>query len=248
VTALEVKLGEVRVGVLERFEDDEEYRFSFDRSWLEAIERPVLGQFFEDRAPSDIVTSGIPCWFAHLLPQGPILRMIAREAGVDPTDYFDILRFVGTDLPGAVVMTPAEPRPYRRASAQVEVPLPRQKKLRFAALAGAQWKLSVHPGERGLVVPVEGGISSWIAKFHSPSFKDLPRVEFATMSWAKESGIQAASFRLGRVEEIDDIPTEIPKGNGDVFLIERFDRRPEGARIHMEDFGQVLGQIGRAHV
>jgi hypothetical protein len=79
--SLDVKLGEVHVGIIERFDNDK-FCFSFDDAWLQLRERPVLDQFFEDRLPRDIPTFGIPpCWFIHLLPQGPLLRMIAREAG-----------------------------------------------------------------------------------------------------------------------------------------------------------------------
>lgn len=239
MTSLDVNLGKIRVGRLERF-DDEEYCFSFDESWLRMRKRPVLGQIFEDRLPNDIITSGIPCWFAHLLPQGPLLRMIAREAGVDVDDDFDILQFLGEDLPGAVSLTPGEPRPYRDRKRFAKPAVATGAKLRFSALAGAQWKLSVHEGERGLVLPVEGGTGSWIAKFHNPEFAELPRIEYATMSWAAHSGLSVPNFRLGNASEMVDLPGGIPTGDGYIFLIERFDRRPKGERIHMEDFGQVL--------
>lgn len=237
--SLDVMLGKIRVGRLERF-DDEEYCFSFDEAWLSMSERPVLGQIFEDRLPNDIITSGIPCWFAHLLPQGPLLRMIAREAGVDADDDFDILQFLGQDLPGAVLLLPGAPRSYRNPQRFAEPVVAKAGKLRFSALAGGQWKLSVHEGERGLVLPVEGGTASWIAKFHNPEFAELPRIEFATMSWAACAGLTIPKFRLGNVTELIELPAGIPTGDGHVFLIERFDRPPTGERIHMEDFGQVL--------
>ncbi len=239
MTVLEVRIGHICIGTLERFEN-EEHSFTFDDKWLALRNRPVLGQLFEDRMPRPIVTSGIPCWFAHLLPQGPLLRMIAREAGVEPDDYFDILQFLGNDLPGAVALRPGKPRPYRNPTRFAEPIVATEGKLRFAALAGGQWKLSVHEGERGLVLPVEGGTGSWIAKFHNPEYAELPRIEFATMSWAALAGITIPSFRLGDAAELVDLPAAIPTGDGKVFLIERFDRRPQGVRIHMEDFGQVL--------
>ncbi len=70
MSALEVRLGAVRVGILERFKEWD-YRFSFDDSWLRMAEPPVLGQLFEDRKPHDIESTGnLLCWFDHLLPQG----------------------------------------------------------------------------------------------------------------------------------------------------------------------------------
>lgn len=240
MNVLDVLLEKTRVGFLER--DDEEYRFSFDDNWLEmdTDERPVLGQIFEDRMPYDIVSEAPPCWFAHLLPQGPLLRMIARDAGVEPEDDFDILQYIGEDLPGAVLLQPGTDQPNKKTHPISEATHPTDGRLRFSSLAGAQWKLSVHEGDRGIVLPVEGGIGNWIAKFHNPEFKDLPRVEYATMTWAKHVGIDVPPIRLGNIDEFIDLPAGIPTGDGTVFFIERFDRRPKSGRIHMEDFGQVL--------
>ncbi|MBK9258348.1 MAG: HipA N-terminal domain-containing protein [Polyangiaceae bacterium] len=139
--------------------------FPFDENWLEVPNRPVLGQIFEDRIPDDIVTSGLPCWFAHLLPQGPLLRMIAREAGVEPEDDFEILRHIGEDLPGAVILMPGTNRPHRQRKPLVQTTPSGDGRLRFSALAGAQLKLSVHEGERGIVIPVEGGAGNGLPSF-----------------------------------------------------------------------------------
>lgn len=233
---LEVLVGATRVGVLEQFED-EEYVFTFDGEWLVDPDRPVLGQLFEDRKPVPIQTSGPPCWFAHLLPQGPLRRALSRQLGVDEGDVFAFLQAMGDDLPGAVVARPIHSAPSRRTSAPPEPP---EAGLKMSALAGAQWKLSVRPGERGLVLPVQGATGSWIAKFHDPNFSELPRVEFATMCWAALSGIRVPPLRLGRITEIEALPAGIPTGDGTMYLVERFDRAPDERRIHMEDMGQVL--------
>ena len=244
MSALEVRLGTARVGLLERFEDWE-YRFSFDESWLRDPMRPVLGQLFEDRMPHEIESSGhVPCWFDHLLPppRSPLQRIIARQAHLDPDDPmadFDLLEFLGEDLPGAVVMTPTRPRLARGpASVQPKAQLPAGTFL--FALAGQQGKLSVREGDRGLVVPVRGETGEWIAKFHDPLHKDLPRVEFATMRWAELSGIDVPPRRMARLHEFAEMPPGILTGDGSVYLIERFDRKPDGTRVHMEDFAQVL--------
>lgn len=238
MSALEVLLGSIRVGTLERFED-EEYLFSFDEDWLHRPERPVLGQLFEDRRPRDIASSGMLCWFGHLLPQGPLRRAIARQFGLDEGDDFDLLEVLGEDLPGAVVLRPTASRLPRRLP---ERPLPRvsgTEQLRFS-LAGAQWKLSVHRHERGLTLPVQAELGSWIAKFHSPEYPELPRVELATMQWAQACGLTVPALRLADLSEFADLPEGTPTGDGTVFLIERFDRGAQEQRIHMEDMAQVL--------
>ena len=238
MSTLEVLLGSVRVGTLEQFED-EEYVFSFDPAWLLLPERPVLGQLFEDRKPRDIATSGLSCWFAHLLPQNALRRAIARQFGIPEYEDFDLLRLLGEDLPGAVIVRPVSSS-LPRKRVEPHPPLqPTTGPLRFS-LAGAQWKLSVRDGERGLTLPVEGQTGSWIAKFHDPNYKELPRVELATMLWARASGIPVPPVRLGNTSEFESLPEGIPTGDGTVYLIERFDRTAQGDRIHIEDMGQVL--------
>ena len=231
MSTLEVLLGSVRVGTLEQFED-EEYVFSFDPAWLLLPERPVLGQLFEDRKPRDIATSGLSCWFAHLLPQNALRRAIARQFGIPEYEDFDLLRLLGEDLPGAVIVRPVSSS-LPRKRVEPHPPLqPTTGPLRFS-LAGAQWKLSVRDGERGLTLPVEGQTGSWIAKFHDPNYKELPRVELATMLWARASGIPVPPVRLGNTSEFESLPEGIPTGDGTVYLIERFDRTAQGDRIHI---------------
>ncbi|MCB9700558.1 MAG: HipA domain-containing protein [Myxococcales bacterium] len=237
MSTFDVLVSETRVGALEHFEDDARSVFTFDPAWLADPDRPTLGLFFEDRRPHTIEVSGPLCWFAHLLPQGPLRRAVARQAGTDEGDVFGLLAVLADDLPGAVVLRPGS-SPTRRPAKASRRP-PTAGRLHFS-LAGAQWKLSLRSSDRGFVVPIHGEEGAWIAKFHDPRFPALPRVEGATMEWARRAGIEVPPFRLGRVEEIVDLPATIPTGDGSLYLIERFDRRPGGGRIHIEDFGQVL--------
>jgi len=239
MSALEVWLGHIRVGLLEHPEEFE-HRFSFEREYLHLPHRPVLGQLFEDHQPRSIATTGhVPIWFSHLLPQGPLRRVIARSLMVDEEDDLELLAGLGADLPGAVVMTRGKPR-LSQLRLDFSAPPSRAAGFHFTALAGAQWKLSVRPEEREITVPVEGETGSWIAKFHDPLFPGLPRVELATMTWAKGAGVEVPACRQATVDEFAELPKDIPIGDGVAFLIERFDREAGGRRIHMEDFGQVL--------
>lgn len=236
-TAVEIRLGDAVVGLLERLEDFE-YVFAFDQRWLQRPDRPVLGQLFEDKRPVDIRTSGFPCWFAHLLPQGPFRRAILRSLNSDDDENWALFLHTGSDLPGAVVAVPAMRR-LARSSEPVRPGVVAQGLLRFA-LAGVQWKLSLRDGERGLTVPMEGSEARWIAKFPAPDFPGLPRIECATMQWARSAGINVPYFRPARIEELVEVPQGLPLDDGRLFLIERFDRARDGTRIHIEDFAQVL--------
>ena len=56
--ALLVRLGDVKVGVLEHF-DDESQKFTFTAEYRSALidSRPVLGQIFEDRFPHPVTVN-----------------------------------------------------------------------------------------------------------------------------------------------------------------------------------------------
>lgn len=241
MSALAVSVGDIQIGVLEHFEDERQ-RFSFCESYINAFlkSRPVLGQLFEDRFPNTISVDGPICWFAHLLPQGVMLRWRSKLLGIDEIDTFVLLSQLGDDLPGAVVLTPCEPELDRKSSVSVrQMPPDKETSLFRFSLAGAQWKLSARSSGRGLTTGASTGETSYIAKFHSPDYPSLPQCEFATMTWARIAGIATPEFSLRLVSEFDHIPVEMPTGDGKAFVIERFDRSATG-RIHIEDFGQIL--------
>lgn len=243
MTTLRVGLGESTVGALEYFEDTEEYRFSFDERWLRDPDRHVLGQIFEERRPKTIEYVGPPCWFSHLLPQGALRRAITRALGVTEdaatSAEFALYEFLGADLPGAVLLEPTKDAASRRSRKHPLVAVGERFPWR-SSLAGMQLKMSVRKRERGIVLPVVGAAGNTIAKFHSPDFKDLPRVEHATMSWARDAGVETPRFELVEAAQIDGLSSDIPTGDGWVYLIERFDRGDDETRVHFEDFAQVL--------
>lgn len=236
-----------RIGRLDRLTPHFDFRFRFDPAWLADPDRPVLGQLFTDRMPRDIITSGFPCWFAHLLPQGPARRLIQRWAGLDldEDDDFDLLMAIGHDLPGAVTLHPATRPMLREGSYAIAPPLVPDAP--GFSLPGAQYKLSVAPGERGLVIATRDTQGAYIAKFHDPSFPGLQVLEYATTRWAALAGIRCHEARLATIDEFAQLPDGLPTGDGRVFLATRFDRSKQGAEhgaeqhaIHAEDFGQIL--------
>ncbi len=238
--ALSVYLGDVEIGLLEHFDNESEV-FTFSDNYISAhIEsRPVLAQMFEDRLPKSISVGGPISWFDHLLPQGTMRRWRTRLLNIDESDGFSLLNQLGENLPGAIIMRPASvllgsDRPALHLLSTRSI----TNQFRFS-LAGAQWKLSARSTARGLTTSASAEGVEYIAKFHSPEFPGLPRCEFATMNWAKCSGIVTPDFELRSVNDFDSIPEDMPTGDGDVFVCRRFDR-DSNLRIHMEDFGQIL--------
>ncbi len=239
MNALSVKLGDVDVGILEHFEDESE-AFTFSDEYLESHidSRPILGQIFEDRFPKPIHVGGPIGWFSHLLPQGVMRRWRSRLLRIDEEDTFTLLTQLGENLPGALTLSPTEPLVRKRTESKRGQTVSRSQLFSFS-LAGAQWKLSARLAGRGLTTNANAQGTEYIAKFHSPEYPDLPRCEFATMHWARASGILTPVFELRKVTDFDSVPEDLPIGNGDVYVCERFDRK-NTRRIHMEDFAQIL--------
>jgi serine/threonine-protein kinase HipA len=209
--AASVSLHGRRVGSFQRVDDTwEDYVFRFAHEWLDDPDRPVLGQFFLDRMPDEIKTSGMLCWFDHLLPQGPSRRLFQRVAGLDEADAdpFELLLAIGADLPGAVTLAPATPSMFDAATRGVSAkPLPSAAGF---SLPGAQHKLSLRDGEGGLVVPVGGEQGNWIAKFDDPRMPGLPTLEFATTQWAVAAGIRAHQAQLVSIQDFAALPEALP--------------------------------------
>jgi serine/threonine-protein kinase HipA len=188
----------------------------------------------EDRLRGSVITHGLTSWFEHLLPQGPLRGAVARDAGLALSDGLGLLAWLGSDLPGAVTV-----EVVRALRQRPRTPLALATTTYKASIAGAQWKLSLSALEKGLTLPLRGGDGDVIAKFHAEAHPGITRVEHATMTWAARSGVDVPPHRVARCDDIAGLPEEIPRGDGDVFVIDRFDRSSSG-RVHVEDFGQVF--------
>jgi serine/threonine-protein kinase HipA len=245
VSRLAVFLGDAKVAMLERFDDRyDTHRLTFERAYLDDPARPMLGQLLEDRFPGPYETHGMIPWFDHLLPLAhrPQRRAIAADAGIEADDDFAMLAWLGEDLPGAVrLRVEAEAAPALRSRASRPVREATPEAIYRASLPGVQWKLSLAEGFKGLTLPLKGEAGEWIAKFHTDAYERAVRREYATMAWAKASGLEVPEARIVRAEEIAQLPADVPRGDGEVYLIRRFDRAPGARRVHMEDFAQILG-------
>ncbi|MEZ4409212.1 MAG: HipA domain-containing protein [Polyangiales bacterium] len=240
MSLVRVRLGDVVVGEVERFDDAfDTHVFRWSAEYRTTPERPVLGQYMEDRLDRPLVTHGLTPWFEHLLPQGPLRGAVARDAGVDPNDGLALLAWLGEDLPGAVrveVVRALRARPRRES---VPVASADPAAVFRVSLPGVQWKLSLHATQKGLTLPTKGVEGEWIAKFHADAFPRIVALEDATLRWAAFVGVDVPVHRVVRCDDIDGLPEDVPRGDGEALVIDRFDRSPSG-RIHVEDFGQVL--------
>ena len=179
-----------------------------------------------------------------LLPEGNLRRHIATGAGVPVNDTMTLLARVGAECAGAVQILVEGAKPgagqVRRLTKQEvdsligDLPtyhLP-EGTTPQASLAGIQDKVplvALPSGEWGW--PEAGAASTHIIKPEplGGAVKHLIQTEDWALRVARGAGINAAASRLDRFDEREAI------------VVIRYDRSPEGKRLHQEDFCQALG-------
>ena len=113
--------------------------------------------------------------------------------------------------------------------------------MRFS-LAGVQLKFSaIMEAGGGLTISADGMGGSWILKLPSARFAAVPENEFAMLELARRIGIDVPELKLVAMSEIEGLPRDAGAIDGRGLAVRRFDRTPEGGRVHMEDFAQVFG-------
>lgn len=233
------------VGRLLRSGDNDQIEFRADEAWIQQLNAPVLGQYFLDQPEQRLKSRvRVPAWFSNLLPEGVLREFLARRAGVNPAREFFLLAELGGDLPGAVeVHANGSVRPEADPLAEaLPAKVSPDEPMKFS-LAGLQLKFSaVVDGDR-FRLPARGQGGRWLLKLPDWRFPQVPRNEYAVMTWARHLGLETAAVRLVSVKEIDGLPEEIQPGEPDALAVERFDRLADSRqRIHTEDFLQVLNE------
>lgn len=248
VRSLQVLLGQVPVGTL-RMDEHARTRFRLSAAYRDMSRRPVLGQLFLDDLDAEhAARSRLPAWFANLLPEGALRELLVRRLGPAAAHEFLLLQRLADDLPGAVrlaadVEDPGVPDSALAAlSGYPAVALDGEPEpLRFS-LAGVQLKFSATRSGRGLTIAASGRGGDWIVKFPDARFAGVPENEFATMNWARASGIDVPETALVPLKDVEGQPAGgLPDRDALAFAVRRFDRGSDGARVHIEDFAQVMG-------
>lgn len=248
LNALAVRLYGRQIGIITKLAGERQL-FAFEQDYVDNPERPTLSLSFKSTT-GGIVTSArpvprrVPPFFSNLLPEGPLRSYLAKLADVKSEREFFLLAVLGADLPGAVIVEPTGARHPLDESQESEtrdaLHAPKTA-LRFS-LAGVQLKFSaVMEASGGLTIPAGGMGGSWIVKLPSARFAAVPENEHAMLELARRVGIRVPQNRLVEIDSITRLPEE-SRALGKVALaVERFDRRADRTRVHMEDFAQVFG-------
>lgn len=258
ISTLEVRLNDLLVGYLTHYPDEKSV-FVIDEHYIEYGERrPILSLslarpndedatrtlLMDDRHKAASVKA--PPFFSNLLPEGGLRTRISQRLKVHEDREFILLSALGEDLPGAVILTavdtPAQLKHHRGIA--VAPSADDLRELKFS-LGGMQMKFSMlRQGER-YTLSGEGKLGNYIVKPPSSDFEALPMLEAATMETARAAGMDVPEVLLLPPSKIQGLPNMSGYRYGEPFYaIRRFDR-PDGGRIHVEDFTQVFNL--RAH-
>jgi serine/threonine-protein kinase HipA len=248
INALAVRLYDRQIGILTKLAGERQL-FAFEQDYIDDPSRPTLSLSFKSTtggvvASARPVSRRVPPFFSNLLPEGPLRAYLAKLADVKPEREFFLLAVLGEDLPGAVVVEPAD-RDHAVGESQGSKPSDRvhapNAALRFS-LAGVQLKFSaVMEAGGGLTIPAHGLGGSWIVKLPSARYLGVPENEHAMLELARGVGIEVPRNELVEIAKIKGLPEEAASVGKMALAVERFDRRADGTRVHMEDFAQVFG-------
>ena len=199
---------------------------------------------------------------SNLLPEGSLRELIVQGLKVHVDSEFHIFAHLGKDLPGALVAASMEPEDvpdtvlttHGKAKAVKFDKTTQENKF---SLAGVQMKFSMKEKDGRYNLAKGDALGDWIIKTPSTKHKDVPVNEYTAMQLASLAGVDIPEIKLVELDKLDNLPPINLPDEALAFAIKRFDRN-ENARIHMEDFAQVLvkypqqkynsanyGQIGR---
>lgn len=210
-----------------------------------SVSLPVGSRPFPDRVARP--------FFEGVLPEGEQRRMLAYDLEVAEADAFGLLRELGRDCAGAVVVQSEDagppPSPPTEALAEPIAdeelarrldqlgtdPLGVDEEVRLS-LPGLQRKLVLtRLGDGRWAKPVRGAPSTHLLK-PAGRWPSQVRNEAFCLALARHLGLETAAAEVGDV------------AGREVLVVERFDRRRDGAvieRTHQEDCCQALGLLPR---
>jgi serine/threonine-protein kinase HipA len=253
VSVLNVQLYGQPIGTLTRVAGDRSL-FAFNEDYINDPNRATLSLSFKDefgelRTDFRPVQKQVMPFFSNLLPEGHLRKYLAEKAGVNIEREFFLLWALGQDLPGAITIIPADGEQWPPEAADADSFREARLKdnmMRFS-LAGVQLKFSAIKGSSGgLTIPATGVGGDWIVKLPSREYMGVPENEFSMMRLASMLDMDVPKIDLVDIDSIAGLPDGTERFGSKAFVIERFDRSPNGERIHIEDFAQVFGVYGES--
>ncbi len=171
--------------------------------------------------------------FQNLGPEGWLRQRQARAGRVEGEDDLGLLLAYGRDCIGALSVAPGEsgtPPAPEAAAADATAAAVRTRR----TVSGVQPKLLAWRDGNIFRPATDASPAGIIAKYAPEAQPDLLRNEIHSLALAAEILGEGEVTRFGQ-GTVEGIP-------GHALLVERFDRTPEGAKLRLEDFAQVLAR------
>lgn len=251
INVLKLSLHERLVGYLAGFQGGrnvlsfaEEFKSDAGRPTFSLITHPAFPHSEKIMAEPWARNQRLHPTLSNLLPEGSLRELIAQGLKVHVDNEFHILSYLGADLPGALVAEPMEPddvpdsvlNTHGKARAIKFDKVSQENKF---SLAGVQMKFSMKEKDGRYNLSKGDVLGDWIVKTPSTKHKDVPVNEYTAMKLAELVGVNIPEIKLVELNKLDNLPQINLPDEKLAFAIKRFDR-DDNARIHMEDFAQVL--------
>lgn len=243
---LDVYLHERIVGYL-WLDERQRFTFQYDSAWINGPDNRTLSLALPLRREPYADDLARP-FFANLLPEAQIRKIIARRLGISARNDFVLLEKIGGECAGAVSVLPEGTSPqdvpgYRELTKSdlhkivAELPgkplMAGEKGIRLS-LAGAQNKLPIYMDMDRIFLATGNAPSTHILKPPIQGLEGTVMNEAYCMMLAGKLGLQVSAGSICREPDL-------------LFIVKRIDRErsPEGKvfRIHQEDFCQALGVL-----
>jgi serine/threonine-protein kinase HipA len=184
---------------------------------------------------------GVHPFFQNLGPEGWLRETQARTARIAEQDDFGLLLRYGADCIGAVgvrlLADDAAQDDLRQGDlGQNPDPAVEVTASPGRTVSGVQRKLLVVKEGNGFTPAGPNGLAPYIAKFNSERerVQSLVRNEALSLRWSAEllGKEEVNEFTLGNVAVLNET----------ALIVTRFDRKPDGTKLRLEDFAQILGK------
>ncbi len=179
---------------------------------------------------------GLHPFFEHLGPEGWLRNRQARTAEIAIEDDFGILLAYGADCIGAVSLHAPEAPPAPSDERQLDE-LTKAAVAGRRTLSGVQPKLLVTKDAAGFAPAGAAGSAPYIAKF--------PSADLASIVANEMLALEVARILLGKAQVVEAAPATIAGISEPGLVVRRFDRTPDGGKLRLEDFAQILSKPQR---
>ncbi len=204
--------------------------FKYDSNYLDT-RQPAIAHTLPLREASYVSRDGLLPFFDNLVAEGWLEQAQKRLLGKRTLSRFELLLAFGQDCAGAVSVLDPEPEKFSAALLDEHDPKEIALMTSRASLSGIQPKIMLIEKNGKLKPAKSNELSTHIAKFRSHGHNNLLVNEYLTS--------KAFQALLPDDGIVDLSIVEIGGFSEPALVIKRFDR-VSGARVHFEEFNQLL--------